>query len=111
MNESYCNCFVDGQLKEEFVPPENSKGYRFGYGHGYDRFKEIMQKMEEYTDGGKEYIDRDEMRNTLEAVAQDYTGELTPLTQYSAIYNNSEKIVDIWVYPDYSQGYRFSVND
>ena len=66
--------------------------------------------MEEYTDGGK-HIDRDEMKNTLEAAAQDYTGELTSLTQYSAINNNSEKLVDIWIYPDYSQGYRFSVND
>ncbi|MBR4224241.1 MAG: hypothetical protein IKR73_05475 [Oscillospiraceae bacterium] len=39
----------------------------------------------------------------------EYTGELTSLTQYSAVYHNSDKSVDICVYPDYSEVYRFSV--
>lgn len=37
----------------------------------------------------------------------EYTGELPSLTQYSAVYHNSEPAVDIWVYPDYTKSYHF----
>ena len=33
------DCYLDGGLKEKFIAPaENPFNYRFGYGHGYERF-------------------------------------------------------------------------
>ena len=45
----------------------------------------------------------------LEAVSQDYTGELTSMTQYSAVYNNKEQKIEICMYPDYSHKYSFKL--
>ena len=37
------DCYLDGGLKEKFIAPaENPFNYRFGYGHGYERFKKLM---------------------------------------------------------------------
>lgn len=39
----------------------------------------------------------------------EYTGELTSLTQYNAIYNNTNRCVDIYVYPDDSTVYHYDI--
>lgn len=102
------DCYYGDDLKEKYVPPaENPRNYRFGYGHGYERFKTIMSAAKEHSEGGKTVMSTQECADTLQAVSQEYTGELTSLTQYSAVYNNSEPGVDIWVYPDYSRSYHF----
>lgn len=45
----------------------------------------------------------------LEAVSQDYTGELTSMTQYSAVFNNKEQKIEICMYPDHSHKYSFKL--
>ena len=45
----------------------------------------------------------------LGAISQDYTGELTSMTQYSAVYNNKERKIEVCMYPDYSHKYRFKL--
>lgn len=51
-----------------------------------------------------------EVMDALKNVSQEYTGELTSLTQYSVIYHNSEKSMELCVYPDYSEMYYFELN-
>ena len=105
------DCYIDGKFKETYVPPvANKKGYRFGYGHGYERFKTLMSGMETFESDGKTVMDMNDMMNLLEDVSQEYTGELTSLTQYSVIYHNSEPSMDICVYPDYTKMYNFNPN-
>ena len=39
----------------------------------------------------------------------EYTGERTSLTQYSAIYDNANRCLDLCVYPDYSKVYHYDI--
>lgn len=101
------DCYKNGKLKEKYIPPkENNKKYKFGYGHGYERFKKIM-KLIEKTEQDEMNIQK--IRDSLKAVSQEYTGELTSLTQYSAIYHNNDLSVDIWIYPNYFKKYHFDI--
>ena len=105
------DCYVDGVLKEAFVPPViNPNNYKFGFGHGYERFKTIMQQMSEHTDADGTKMTDDEALETLKAVSQEYTGELTSLTQYSVLYQNSNPSMSICSYPDYENVYIFKID-
>lgn len=102
------DCYWNGQLKERFLPPEsNEAGYRFGYGHGYERFKVMMKKKKSMKE--ESAWTEEEIKETLRGVAQEYTGELTSLTQYSAIYDHAVPGLTLWVYPDYENVYRFDL--
>ncbi len=104
------DCYYDEGLKEAFIPPENNPGnYKFGYGHGYERFKTILAYKAENAADGALKMSNGEITELLRAVSQEYTGELTSLTQYSAIYDNTHRCVDICVYPDYSTVYHYDV--
>ena len=104
------DCYLDGGLKEKFIAPaENPFNYRFGYGHGYERFKKLMAVKAEKAAAGSMAMDDSEIMETLKAVSQEYTGELTSLTQYSAIYDNTNGTLDLCVYPDYSKVYHYDV--
>ncbi len=105
------DCYIDGELKEKYVPPvTNNKNYKFGYGHGYERFKTIMSTKESFESEGRSVMDNYDMMSLLQDVSQEYTGELTSLTQYSVIYHNSNPSMDICVYPDYTKTYNFNPN-
>ncbi|MBO4389741.1 MAG: hypothetical protein J5825_02655 [Lachnospiraceae bacterium] len=45
----------------------------------------------------------------LNHLRNNYTGELTSLTQYSVIYHNEDPGFDVWVYPNYSVSYHFDL--
>ena len=106
-NDDAEDCYLNGELKEKFVAPEACMGYRFGYGHGYERFKTMMRMTAEKKMNGETVMDSENVMNVLQAVSQEYTGELTSMTQYSAVYNNREQKVDVCVYPDYKHKYSF----
>ena len=103
------DCYLKGELKERFVAPEDTFGYRFGYGHGYERFKTLMRLTQESKVKGETVMNADKVMKALEAVSQDYTGELTSMTQYSAVYNNKERKIEVCMYPDYSHKYSFKL--
>ena len=69
-----------------------------------------MQSTEAHKTNGVVKMNDTEVMDTLENVSQEYTGELTSLTQYSVIYHNSEKSMELCVYPDYSEMYYFELN-
>ena len=48
-------------------------------------------------------------RNLLSLVAQQHTPEMTSMTQYSVIYNQSALTADVWLSRDYSKKYTFKV--
>ncbi len=103
------NCYLNGELKERFAPPADPGNYRFGYGHGYERFKTIMSMTGKSRMNGEAVMDMEEAMNTLKAVSQDYTGELTSMTQYSAVYDLKEKKLELCIYPDYLRKFSFSL--
>ena len=81
----------------------------FGYGHGYERFKTMMRLTQESKVNGETVMNADKVMKALEAVSQDYTGELTSMTQYSAVYNNKERKIEVCMHPDYSHKYSFKL--
>lgn len=104
------DCYRDGALKEAYIPPENNPdNYKFGYGHGYERFKTIMAVKDANALKGTTAMSNSEITDVLSTVAQEYTGALTSLTQYSAVYDNTGRCVDFCVYPDYSNVYHYDV--
>ena len=109
-----CDCYYGERLKESFTTAENvTKEYHYGYGHGYGRFAELAETLEEHsceeTDTGTLMTDGEAMA-LLQTVSQAYDPEaMTSLTQYSVIYNNSNKTVKVCVMRDYEDVYEFSV--
>ncbi len=96
------DCLVNGVLKERFVlPDEHIREYHYGYGHGYDRFAVMADVLEEHMTDINTYETRmteDEVRALLFDLMQDYDHtELTSYTQYSTIYNNTEKSLRVRV--------------
>ena len=101
--------YMKGELKEKFVPPADCMGYRFGYGHGYERFKTIMEMTGKCRQNGRAIMGSGEAMDVLQVVSQDYTGELTSMTQYSVVYDNRERSMAICMYPDYEHKYAFKL--
>ena len=105
-------------LREEAVQmtDENmTTRYSYGYGHGYHRFVTIQGQLECYRDKDKkEYYTRMPESTALvilRSVAQNpYTNAAgTSMTQYSAIYNNEKKTVEVWPFQNYSKSFKFDV--
>lgn len=109
------DCYIDGKFKEKFeTPPHTRRGYDYGYGHGFNRFNTIVTTLDQHiidpTKSLETVMNVQEAQETLAATAQDFTGdELTSYTQYSAIYNNTKKTLDVWVMQDYAHKYTFNV--
>ena len=114
MEDNYQN----GNLREEAVKiideAINSK-HHYGYGHGYHRFATILAQLDRYRDTKKEeYYTRmpeSSALTILQSVAQNqYTNASgISMTQYSAIYNNAKKTVEVWPFQNYSKSYKFDV--
>ena len=68
-----------------------------------------MQAFDEHTENSNVVMDPDDAAEILKAVSQEYTGEMTSLTQYSAVYNNARPGMDIYIYPDYTESYHFDL--
>ena len=110
--------YRNGIIREEAVKltDENmTPNYNYGYGHGYHRFVTILGQLERYRDTAKEEYYTMMPESTalviLQSVAQNpYTNASgISMTQYSAIYNNEKKTVEVWSFQDYSESFVFDV--
>ncbi len=85
--------------------------YEDAFGHGYDRYEKAETVLaQNKADGETACLSEDKSKEVLMEVSQEYTEEMTSYTQYSAIYNLSDKSMKLWVYPDYAKAYEFSLD-
>ena len=110
--------YRNGKLREEAVKmtdEEMTPDYHYGYGHGYHRFAVILGLLECYRDTAKEDYYTVMPESTalviLRSVAQNpYTNASgISMTQYSAIYNNEKKTVEVWPFQNYEKSFMFDV--
>ena len=110
--------YRSGKLREEAVKmtdEDTSPDYHYGYGHGYHRFVTILGQLERYRDTTKEEYYTVMPESTalviLQSAAQNpYTNASgISMTQYSAIYNNEKKTVEVWPFQNYSESYKYDV--
>lgn len=110
--------YRNGVIREEAVKMTDESmtpNYNYGYGHGYHRFVTILGQLERYRDTAKEEYYTMMPESTalviLQSVAQNpYTNASgISMTQYSAIYNNEKKTVEVWPFQDYSESFVFDV--
>ena len=110
--------YQNGTLREEAVKMIDkaiTSKHHYGYGHGYHRFVTILAQLDRYRDTKKdEYYTRmpeSSALTILQSVAQNpYTNASgISMTQYSVIYNNEKKTVEVWPFQNYSKSYKFDV--
>ena len=110
--------YRNGKLREEAVKmtdEEKTPSYHYGFGHGYHRFVTILGQLERYRDTMKEEYYTIMPESTalviLRSVAQNPFTNASgiSMTQYSAIYNNEKKTVEVWSFQDYSKSFVFEV--
>lgn len=109
------DCYLKGKLKEKYVvPPKFTHPYRYGYGHGYDRFRRIAEDLEAHLTCADPYetvMTEEEGFRTLEAVSQEYEhNDITSFTQYSVIYNHTKRTAELCLAGNYSKVYSFSLD-
>ena len=107
------DCWYGDRLKEAFAPPEKlRRPYRYGYGHGYERFGKIAKALDSrMTDSAtlRTEMSVGEAMDILKSVYQQYDPDsLTSLTQYSCVYNSTRLTADVCVAGDYGRVYSFS---
>ena len=110
--------YKNGKLREHAVMITDEKGekqYNYGYGHGYHRFSTIASQLESHRDTSAEKY-RTVMPESaalviLQSAAQNpYTkASGVSMTQYSAIYNNEKKTMEVWPFQNYKTSYSFDV--
>ena len=99
------------KMTDESITPE----YHYGYGHGYHRFVTILGQLERYRDTAKEeyytVMPESAALVTLQSAVQNPHTNASgiSMTQYSAIYNNEKKTVEVWPFQNYSKSYIFDV--
>ena len=110
--------YRNGVLREEAVKMTDEDGtpnYHYGYGHGYHRFVTILGQLERYRDTTREeyytIMPESAALIILQSVVQNsYTNASgISMTQYSVIYNNQKKTLEIWPFQNYSESYVFDV--
>ena len=110
--------YRNGVLREEAVKMTDEDGtpnYHYGYGHGYHRFVTILGQLERYRDTTREeyYTIMPESAALVilqSAVQNPYTNASgISMTQYSVIYNNDKKTVEVWPFQNYSESFVFDV--
>lgn len=108
-----CDCLYGDRLKEAFTPPaEYSRPYRYGSGHGYQRFSVLAETLESFrpAPGDTARMEVSDAMELLSAVSQDYVpGELTSFTQYSVVYNSADLSAELCAMRDYEHVFRISV--
>jgi len=110
--------YRSGKLREKAVKmtdESDSPDYHYGYGHGYHRFATLLSQLERYRDTTREDYYTIMPESTalvlLQSVAQNPFTNASgiSMTQYSAIYNNAKRTVEVWSYQDYSESFVFEV--
>lgn len=110
--------YQNGNLREEavkIIDEAITSKHHYGYGHGYHRFATILAQLDRYRDIKKEeYYTRmpeSSALTILQSVVQNqYTNASgISMTQYSVIYNNEKKTVEVWPFQNYSKSYKFDV--
>ena len=110
--------YRNGVLREEAVKMTDEDGtpnYHYGYGHGYHRFVTILGQLERYRDTTREeyytIMPESAALVILQSVVQNsYTNASgISMTQYSVIYNNQKKTLEVWPFQNYSKSYVFDV--
>ena len=110
--------YRSGKLREKAVKMtggSESPDYHYGYGHGYHRFATLLSQLERYRDTTREdyYTTMPEPTALvlLQSVAQNPFTNASgiSMTQYSAIYNNAKRTVEVWSFQDYSESFVFGV--
>ena len=98
------------------ITDENGeRQYSFGYGHGYHRFITIASQLESHRDTTSEkyrtVMPESDALVILRSAAQNpYTkASGVSMTQYSAIYNNEKKTIEVWPFQNYQTSYSFDV--
>ncbi len=109
-----CDCYYGEKLKERFIQPkETIREYHYGYGHGYGRFNTMAQCLQQHMidrQSMKTQMSDEEAANLLAQVSQEYDEtDISSHTQYSALYNNTKRCVDIWLLRDYCKKYHFDL--
>ena len=110
--------YKNGNLRESAVMITDENGerqYSFGYGHGYHRFITIASQLESHRDTTSEkyrtVMPESDALVILRSAAQNpYTkASGVSMTQYSAIYNNEKKTIEVWPFQNYQTSYSFDV--
>ena len=105
-------------MREQAVTITDENGerqYNAGYGHGYHRFITIASQLESHRDtASEEYrtlMPESDALVILRSAAQNpYTkASGISMTQYSAIYNNKKKTLEVWPFQNYLTSYVFDV--
>ena len=101
--------YVHGILKENFPGPAvTQKEYRYGFGHGYERFNTVVTAMDKVRKDCRVVMDKGEMKAVLDSVRQQYTNEISSHTQYCVVYNSEEPGLTVWPLPGYDKPYEFT---
>lgn len=77
----------------------------WGSSHGKDRYENLRKTLDEK----KHVMKEDEAMQLLEKVAQPPTEELTSQTQWSALYNLTEKTLRLTILREYAKEYNFRI--
>ena len=113
-SDDACDCYKNGELKEAWEgPADTEKEYHYGYGHGYERFKTIVTSLDEHgNEDGLAVMENEEAMELLSEVAQkNLETVLDQVTQYSIIYNNTDRTMEIWSERDFDESYIFSISE
>ena len=117
-NEYLQDAVKTGKSDDQIAQLMNShkvEGDNYGYGHGYHRFSTIASQLESHRDTSAEKY-RTVMPESaalviLQSAAQNpYTkASGVSMTQYSAIYNNEKKTMEVWPFQNYKTSDSFDV--
>lgn len=77
----------------------------WGASHGKDRYENLRKTLDEK----KHVMKEDEAMQLLEKVSQPPTEELTSQTQWSALYNLTEKTLRLTILREYAKEYNFRI--
>lgn len=116
--DDIADSYRNGNLRENalmLTDEYGEKQYKFGYGHGYHRFITIASQLESHIDTTSEKY-RTVMPESaalviLQSAAQNpYTkASGISMTQYSVIYNNEKRTLEVWPFQNYQTSYAFDV--
>lgn len=110
--------YSNGALREKAVYMADINGekrYTFGHGHGYHRFVSIQSQLEMHRDLTSEtfrtVMPEDHALVVLRSAAQNpYTKAAgTSVTQYTIIYNNTERTMKAWSFQDFSKSFCYDI--
>ena len=118
-SDDAADSYLRGRLREEAVKLVDEDGagrYRFGYGHGYHRFATLASQLEMHRDTTSEAyrtrMSEAEALVMLQSVAQNERTEAagTSFTQFSCMYRNAARTLEVWSFQQWQTSYAFDVH-